>query len=255
VIIGAQKAGTTSLWRYLIDHPRVVAPALKELHFFDIRYARGLRWYRAQFPLRSSVARRNLVTFEASPYYLAHPLVPGRMQETLPDVKLVALLRDPVARAWSHYRHNAARGAEPLPFVDALRAEDGRLEPGRERLERGLDPGRGYRTFGYVDRGRYDLHLERWFAAYPREQILLLDSDRFFDDTTTAYTSVLEFVGIDASPQPPAFDVHNTNPGDELDVEARAFLEAAFAEPNRVVAATTGIDFAAARRRDDHPSG
>src|SRR4051812_9675260 len=71
VIIGAQKAGTTSLWRYLVEHPMIVGPAEKEIHFFDGRFDRGEGWYRARFPRRATLVRgaTRRLTFEASPYY------------------------------------------------------------------------------------------------------------------------------------------------------------------------------------------
>ena len=248
VIIGAQKAGTTSLFRYLVEHPDVVGPAEKEVHFFDGRYDRGMGWYRSRFPLRAALEKgarngRRKLTFEASPYYLAHPFVAARMHEHLPEAKLVVLLRDPVERAWSHYRDNVSRGTEPKPFLEALRAEPDRLRPGLANIARGLDPGPEYRNFGYVERGKYAAQLTGWFAVYPREQFLVVESRDLFDDSAAAYARVLAFVGLDVPQQLPSFDVYNATPDAGIDDDSRAFLAAAFANANRDLAALTGIEF------------
>jgi hypothetical protein len=257
VIIGAQKAGTTSLFRYLVEHPEVIGPAEKEVHFFDGRYERGMRWYRSRFPLRAALERRardgrRKLTFEASPYYLAHPFVAARMHEHLPDVKLVVLLRDPVERAWSHYRDNVSRGTESEPFLEALRAEAERLAPGLANIARGIDPGPEYRNYGYVERGKYADQLEGWFAVYPREQFLIVESGDLFEDSAATYTRVLRFVGLDLPSRMPAFDVFNATPDAGLDDDARELLEAAFARPNRALASLVGIDFS--RRGDGAPA-
>jgi len=106
LIVGAQRAGTTSLHRALIQHPNVLSPVLhKGVHYFDVAYPKGMRWYRAHFPLRSagaSVAARTgatAITGESSPYYMFHPAAPSRITADLPGVKAIVLLRDPVERA------------------------------------------------------------------------------------------------------------------------------------------------------------
>ena len=97
LVIGAQRAGSTSLFAQVCAHPGVAAPSHKEIHYFDLQSFRSLRWYRSHFP--PAVTARGRLTGEASPYYLFHPAVPGRVAATLPDVRLVARVRDPVARA------------------------------------------------------------------------------------------------------------------------------------------------------------
>ena len=111
LIIGAQRAGTTSLFNYLLGHPGVAGPSggdaavwwTKETHFFDEKFSKGTDWYRAFFPLASTRERcrkhgGELLAGEATPYYMFHPAVPARVARTLPDVKLIALLRNPVER-------------------------------------------------------------------------------------------------------------------------------------------------------------
>jgi hypothetical protein len=109
IIIGSARSGTTSLYNYLVQHPGI-APALrKEVHFFDYNYQRGCSWYQGQFPTHpymhymQTIHRQAMITGEASPYYLFHPYVPQRVAQLLPEIKLIALLRNPIERAFSHY--------------------------------------------------------------------------------------------------------------------------------------------------------
>ena len=101
LILGAQKAGTSSLYNYLRQHPSLRLPQKKEMHFFDLYYMRGLKWYARQFP--AFVFNRTKKTGEATPYYLFHPAVAERVATALPNVKLIALLRDPTVRAFAHF--------------------------------------------------------------------------------------------------------------------------------------------------------
>ena len=138
LIIGAQKSGTSSLYRYLAQHPQVRESVLKEVHYFDggleagiDTYALGEHWYRAHFPRRAAMAPGSR-TFEASPLYLLHPLAAERIAALMPQVKLVAILRNPTDRALSHYFHNVRNNAlrafkEDLPPGPAMDAEEARL--------------------------------------------------------------------------------------------------------------------------------
>ena len=168
LVIGAQKAGTTALYAYLRWHPQITGPSWKEVSFFDRHWWRGEGWYRGQFPLRSG----GRLVGEASPSYLFHPLAPERVHALLPGVKLVALLRDPVARAYSHYQHEVALGREPLSFEDALAAEDERTRGEVERLV--ADPrafSRAWWDHTYASRGLYADQLERWLAVFPARAV------------------------------------------------------------------------------------
>ncbi len=130
LIIGAQRSGTTSRYEYRLVHPRVAPAARKEIHCFDLRFDKGMDWYRAQFPDCAG----GLVTGEASPYYVFHPHVPERVRRHLPDVKLITLLRNPVDRAYSHYQHEVRLEREPLSFEEATEREGERLDGELDRM-------------------------------------------------------------------------------------------------------------------------
>ena len=126
LILGGQRCGSTSLYDMLCGHPDVMPASHKEPHFFDNNHLRGREFYRRLFPLRMHVRARErrlgrrVITGEATTYSLAHPAVPGRVRAMLPDVRLIAILRDPVDRAYSHYQLSVREGRELLSFEEAL---------------------------------------------------------------------------------------------------------------------------------------
>jgi hypothetical protein len=235
LILGAQKAGTTALYAYLRWHPQITGPSFKEVSFFDRHYAQGERWYRAHMPVRHS----GLVG-EASPSYLFHPLAPERVARMLPEARLIALLRNPVDRAFSHYQHEVALGREQLTFEEALAREDERM---RGEVERMLDdPGyfsHAWWNYTYAARGRYAEQLERWFAAFPREQLLVILTEDLASDTAGTYRRTLEFLGVPARGLDSYPRIFEREYG-AMDPATRARLERGFAEPNRRLAELLG---------------
>jgi hypothetical protein len=217
LVIGAQRAGTSSLYKYLGQHPSVVPSLRKEVGYFSRYYGRGVDWYRSHFPLRawSSSRRRDggLRSFEATPDYLLHPLAAARSSALLPDARFIVLLRDPVARAWSHHQHMVRLGFEDLSFADAIAAEDERIAADLEAIasDPGHDP-KAFLRYSYVARGRYAEQLERWFAAYPRDRFLLVPSARLYRDTADVYDEIVAFLGL---PQwrPASFPNHSARAG------------------------------------------
>ncbi|MFM9007570.1 MAG: sulfotransferase domain-containing protein [Bacteroidota bacterium] len=204
LIIGAAKCGTTSLYNYLIRHPQVAACFKKEVHYFDYYHHKGPNWYRAHFPLQSSVLQGNLIVGESSPYYLAHPLSPSRVAAELPKVKLICMLRNPVDRAISSYQNQVRLGIESLTsFEEALAAEDERILGHEERLEREPEYSSfEHKYFSYFHRGCYAIQLKRWMDAFPSHQFLVIRSESFFADPRREFMRVLRFLELpDADPQ------------------------------------------------------
>ena len=236
LVLGAQKAGTTALYAYLRWHPGITGPSWKEVSFFDRHWWRGEAWYRGQFPLRS----RGRLVGEASPSYLFHPLAPERVRSLVPEARLVALVRDPVARAYSHYQHEVALGREPLSFEDALAAEPSRTQGEAERLV--ADPrafSRAWWDHTYVARGRYAEQLERWLEVFPREQLLVVPTEDLGERPAETYAAILAFLGAEAhelGEYPRIFGREYA----EMRPETRAALTQTFAEPNRRLEALLG---------------
>jgi hypothetical protein len=238
LIIGAQKAGTTALYSYLRRHPTILGPPWKEVSFFDRHFWRGDAWYRGQFPntlYARSVRRRTgsePIVGEASPSYLFHPLAPERAARLLPGLRVIALVRNPVDRALSHYHHEVALGREPLAFEEALAQEEQRMEG---ELDRMLDPkyfSDAWWNFTYRSRGLYTEQLERWLEFVPRERLLILPSDDLLEQPSRTYGEVLEFLGAphhELESYPRIFVREYT----EMDPRTRAALRDYYAEPNR----------------------
>jgi hypothetical protein len=198
LIIGTQRGGSTSLFNYLVQHPRVLPPLGKELHYFDFRHRNGLRWYRGRFPYAHRL-RDGALTLDATPYYMMHPLAPRRAAALLPQVKLIALLRDPISRALSHYQHEARGGREPLSFAEALDHEAERLAGEEERLRTEPDYySFNHHRYGYTRRGVYVEQLRRWAEHFPRSQLLVLQSERLFRDPPATMDVVHRFLGLPA---------------------------------------------------------
>ncbi len=203
VIIGTQKGGTTSLYEYLVTHPDVGGAAKKEVHFFDQKWDKGVDWYRAHFPSRlhaQRMERRNgrpYFAVEGTPYYMFHPAVPERVRAVLPEARLLAVLRNPVDRALSHYHHERRARRETLSFEEAIERETERLGAAESDPEH-ADPAmrKHHWRHSYLARGRYAEQLERWLRLFPREQLLVLNSEQFYADTTGEMQRVMRWLGI-----------------------------------------------------------
>jgi hypothetical protein len=196
LIIGTQKGGTTFLFDYLVQHPDVLPPLNKEIHYFDLNYAHGVTWYRARFPY-SYQLRGRAMTLDASPYYLAHPLVPQRVTDLLPGAKLIVLLRNPVDRAFSHYQHEVRGGRESLSFPQAIEREAERLAGEEERLrQESAYYSYNHHRYSYMLRGVYIEQLRRWALHFPRSQLLVLQSERLFRDPAATTVAVQGFLGL-----------------------------------------------------------
>ena len=238
LICGGQRCGTTSLYRALSTHPAVIKAVLhKGVHYFDVGYDRGMRWYRGHFPLQRQAEQiaeavgAPVQTFESSPYYMYHPHAMARIAEDLPDVKVVVLVRDPVERAYSQHAHEVARGYESeSEFAVALALEPIRLRGVREQLvENPAFYSFSHQHHAYRARGEYIEYLEPMARLLGRERIHVVDSDLFFAAPERTYDRVLDFLGLPRVTEHPPFGKHNARPRGGLDVALREDLAEHFA--------------------------
>lgn len=180
LIVGAMKAGTTSLAAWLRAHPRVFVPDDKELHFFDVRWNEGLDWYRAQF----ADASDEEIAGEATPSYMVRDVHIQRMASVVPDARLIVLLRNPVDRAWSQFNHSVERDDEHRSFEEAV---DDELVS---------DP-TDWRTSGRpLARGRYIEQLRMLEASFPRERIHVGLFDELVGAPHALFAKVCGFLGV-----------------------------------------------------------
>lgn len=245
IVIGAQRSGTTSLYNYLAEHPQVMPGATKEVHFFDIHFRQGADWYWRQFPPRDDAGLPQMITGEASPYYIFHPLAAERIAALLPETKLIALLRNPVDRAFSHHQHETRRGKETLPFAAALGAEEERLAGEREKILH--DPqyrSTAHQWHSYRSRGCYMDQLENWLRFFPRERMLILLSERFYENPSTMLRVVTDFLALPPLPARNAdsYEKHNLAAYSGMDPKMRKELSDFYRPHNQRLASFLGID-------------
>lgn len=248
IILGAQRAGTTSFYKYLTAHPAIAGARNKEVHFYDNNYSRGYSWYRAQFPLQ----RPGIIAGEASPYYLFHPLVHQRIKndaqiyaEGVP--KFIVLLRDPVERAISHYKQVIRLGIETLSFAEAIASEEKRLV---NQVEMTVNDDKFYSSalqhFSYIARGRYIEQVEAWLSLFPAGQFLFLKSEDMYADPASALKKALTFLNVDCNDQIIAeidFKQHNSTESRQFDKKLIEDLQHYFRPYNERLDARIGILF------------
>ncbi len=182
LVIGAAKAGTTTVYEHLAVHPQVFVTAQKEIHYFsEHNYFRGLDWYRSLFAEgRDSPARG-----EASPGYASAPMfgsVPERIAAVVPDVRLIYLIRQPVDRLISNYRQDAHSWGEREPITTALLAPR------------------------HLDRSRYAYQIEQYLARFPAESLLVVTTEVLGREPATAMRRIYQHIGVDPEFTPPALD-------------------------------------------------
>ena len=184
-IIGAAKSGTTSLWHYLGEHPDVFVADLKEPnHFSPLAPPRFPD--RADYEALFQGGAGASAVGEASVAYLHDPSTPGLLADAVPDARLLAVLRDPVDRAYSQYRYNRQRDLEPeATFAGALAAEPRVIETGDHMRRR------------YVERGRYDEQLSRYQTWHDRGRLLVFLYEDLASDPGRVMREVFTFLDID----------------------------------------------------------
>ena len=251
LMVGTQRGGTTSLFRALAQHPALVQPNFhKGVHYFDVNYHRGMAWYQGHFPRRTTARRRlqgasgfqdvEPIAFESAGYYMHHPLAPHRIAQDLPGVKLVAILRDPVERAYSAHRHELMRGFETEEFERALELEPERLKGEVEKIV--ADPtylSHAHRHQAYLDRGRYADQIEVLYDLFGRDHVLVIFAEDFFATPEPVFDRVLDFLGL-PHVHPAAFEQHNARPRSPMPDSLRKRLDEHFLPHDRRLADLLG---------------
>jgi hypothetical protein len=215
LVAGVQKGGTTALFDYLSELPQLELPAVKEAHFFDDE--ESVDWATPDYaPYHALFADPARLWGEATPIYLYWPNALERIRAYNPAMKLIFLFRDPVARAWSHWKMEFARGHETEPFAWCIR--EGRARMAEAKPYCGFD-----RVFSYVERGFYGRQLAHALALFPREQMLWLGSDMLRRDPTKTLRRVCAFLGVD----PPDGEIAPkiSRPAADIDYPATLSLE------------------------------
>jgi len=193
LIIGIMRGGTTSLFQYMTKHPSILGPIRgqadrKEINFFNVHWNKGVDWYRECWPPRNA----DYLFGEATPDYLCDPPVPERISKTLsPSTKFIVLLRNPVARAWSHYCHYRGHELQGMSELDLANLT--KMVNDKMKIHLHVNP---YPRQRVLQMGFYALHLERWFRWFKPENFLIFESDMFFDNPEQMTNRAFDFLNL-----------------------------------------------------------
>jgi hypothetical protein len=206
-IIGAQKSGTTSMFKYLVKHPRIHMPAEKEVPFFsrdDLYQAGWPRFVETYF----HAADPQRLWGTASPQYMADPRVPERMHAANPQTRLIALLRNPIDRAYSHFTMSLRRNMEQRDFAQAVEEllQPQQLAECRQAIPpdyaEGYSQARHEVSRYYLVWSEYGRALQRFLDYFPNQQLLVLYMEDMQRDPQAAIDAVLRFLGLATDYQP-----------------------------------------------------
>jgi sulfotransferase family protein len=247
VIIGGKKCGTTYLYHLLSQHPLVEPASSKELHFFNSFFDEGIEWYRRCFPVPRMKDGRSTITGEGTPEYLSYPPAPARMAKVVPQARLIALLRNPVDRTYSDYQMTVRKGRETRSFEEILEAKKLR-RPSKEDEPPERSDGLNLQATRrkVLSKSIYVDQLLRWAEFFPKEQLLVLKSEDFFEDPVESLKPVLSFLDLPEW-KPKVWDLHyKRNKGtyeEKMDPATRRRLEEYFEPHNRRLYDFLGTDF------------
>ncbi|MTJ12500.1 sulfotransferase domain-containing protein [Anabaena sp. UHCC 0187] len=213
LIIGAAKSGTTALDHYLKQHPQIYMSPVKELNFFALE-GEDCEKFKKNFLKNSNYPNfitdietycsffkkvsQEIAIGESSPLYLLHPKASERIKHYIPKVKIIAIIRDPVERAYSDFLFTRSRGSEPITdFHEALKAE-------KDRIEKNY----WFRWY-YKQRGFYFTQLKRYFDLFDKEQIKIYLHEDLKSDSLGVVQDIFQFIGVDDTFIPNTEQKHN----------------------------------------------
>jgi len=200
-VIGGVRCGTTSLYHYLGQHNCIKQAAYDELGYFDDNFHLGLNWYRSLFPTKFMQKKieseyKKFLTFDVTPFYIYNPLVVDRIFKFSPNAKIIAVLRNPIDRAYSNYNSKMqTEGDTKTTFEEIINAEIEIIEKNKKNID---DYAFLVDTFYelLLARGFYAKQLEFWFKKFPRKNILLISSEELATNTDKTISEIFEFLQV-----------------------------------------------------------
>lgn len=188
LVVGTQKGGTTALYSYLNDHPKILMSEQKEVHFFDteMNFNKEIDYdkYHSYFQYTKNETR---LLGEATPIYMYWKNSIKRIYDYNHDMKLIIILRNPIERAYSHWNMERDKGKDNLSFHDAIHTE-------KERCSSSLPL--QHRVYSYIDRGLYSKQLKNIYQHFPKEQVLILKSEDLKNNVIETLKKVSTFLNI-----------------------------------------------------------
>ena len=198
LVIGVVRSGTTSLYHNLDQHPNIVKSAYDELGYFDSNFHLGLNWYRSMFPTKfhkKKIIKKygKFLTYDVTPFYIYNEMVPKRIHNVLPNIKLIAVLRNPVDRAYSNFHLSIRESGITEPFEKIVEDE--------KKIIKNINKDNDEEYYKFVHdsmlaRGFYAEQLERWYKIFPKEQILIIKSEELATETNKVMNEIFQFLGL-----------------------------------------------------------
>ena len=245
IIIGTARSGTTSLYYNICQHPCVLPAAYDELGFFDSNFHLGLNWYRSLFPTIFSkwFVKKNkkfAITGEDTPFYIWNPDAAKRILKILPNVKLIALFRNPIDRAYSNYHLGVRAGSENLSFEDATQVELNQLENNEIKSENELEKYTIPRS--YIAKGFYADQLKIWLKLFNDEQLFIISTEDFESKPRETLDKIYDFLQI---PKNHIINIkkHKVASYPKMKSETRQFLIDFYKKPNAELFSMIGQEF------------
>jgi len=199
IVIGAAKSGTTSLYHYLSQHPCITKSAYDELGYFDDNFNMGLNWYRSLFPTKFTQQKietkyKKSLTYDVTPGYFQNPSCIKRIYETLPDVKLILVLRNPVDRTYSHYQASTQRGIKTkIPFQDLLDKDLQTYEQVRNDDNEYIN---SISTMTYIGPSIYAKLIKEWLKYFSLDQLLIFSAEELKENHREVFSRIHDFLNI-----------------------------------------------------------
>ena len=203
LVIGVGRGGTTSCFHYLSQHPSIIGSAYDDIGFFDQNFHLGLNWYRSMFPtkfLKKKIAKKfgKCLTYDVTPAYIRKPWAARRIKELFPEIKLIALLRNPVDKAYSHYNSKMQVEGDTKTTFEEMIEEDIKMIEKFENTNSIIDDEyfRNYIEKSPLGRGLYAQQLKIWFELFDPKQILILTSEELSTETNKTMNKIFQFLDL-----------------------------------------------------------
>lgn len=229
---GVQKGGTTSLYAALVQHPQIIRAKFKEVFYYgnSDNYEKGLGHYKQFFATsfhKNSLERKlgkRALTLDATTNIFESREAPGRILNDNPKAKIIFILRNPAERAFSQYKMSKKKGWEKATFEQALELEEARIADGLKRANDFHGHNYAFQRLGYKSRGQYVNYMKNWFAEFPKENILVLNSECFFQNPSAAFENICDFLEIDNKVNV-KFDKLNEGSKGQMEEKTKIYLE------------------------------
>tara|TARA_Y100000996_G_scaffold415563_1_gene411186 strand:- start:2690 stop:3535 length:846 start_codon:yes stop_codon:yes gene_type:complete len=236
LVIGVGRGGTTSLYNYLNQHNCIQKPSYDEIGFFDDNYHLGINWYRSMFPTKYEKQRitqkfGKFLTYDVTPWYIRRPWIVNRIKTLLPSVKIIAVLRNPVDRTYSHYHLTCREKGLTKSFEEIIEEDIRKINDYDNNLKNSREYFEDFVQNSHIARGFYLEQLEHWLKVFDKKNLLIISSEDLAKNTQETLNSIFDFLDLEHQTIP---NLQKTNVGKypKMKDETRKSLENYFSTHN-----------------------